>query len=342
MNSQYILKTIRPFVREDKLTYDDFDKVFGFLPRKEQYSIADSIQDDLHIELVDELAETTTEAVDAEIEPLIVRQAREIKMPNKLLIRMIQDGDKQARQDLCVKNRGLVESIASRCERHEKNFNTQLTFEDLTQEGFVGMLKAAERFDFSKETEFSTYATFWIEQAIQRAIYDTGLVIRLPVHLVEKIKTLNRLEKKFLQQGFSLRRRIELIAKETGWELEDVRHLFALSAAHLNITSLDAPVGEESDAPLENFIPDEKSTLEDDVELLLLREQIDAALSTLTEREQEVLKLRYGLEDGQERTLEDVGKIFNVTRERIRQIEAKALRKLRHPDRSKKLRDFLD
>lgn len=342
MNSQYILKTIRQFVRDNKLTYDDFDKVFGFLPRKEQYSIADAIQDDLHIELVDELEETPTEAVDVEIEPLIVRQAHEIKMPNKLLIRMIQDGDEQARQDLCVKNRGLVESIAARCERYEKKFNTQLMFEDLTQEGFVGMLKAAERFDFSKETEFSTYATWWIEQAIQRAIYDTGLVIRLPVHLVEKIKTLNRLEKKFLQQGFSLRRRIELIAQETGWELEDVRHLFALSAAHLNITSLDAPVGEESDAPLENFIPDEKSTLEDGVELLLLREQIDAALSTLTEREQEVLKLRYGLADGQERTLEEVGKIFNVTRERIRQIESKALRKLRHLDRSKKLREFLD
>lgn len=342
MNSQYILKTIRLFVRDNKLTYDDFDKVFGFLPRKEQYSIADAIQDDLNIELVDELEEVQLKEIPAKVEPLIVRQAREIKMPNKLLIRMIQDGDEQARQDLCVKNRGLVESIASRCERHEKNFNTQLTFDDLTQEGFVGMLKAAERFNFDQETEFSTYATFWIEQAIQRAIYDTGLVIRLPVHLVEKIKTLNRLEKKFLQQGFSLRRRIELIAQETGWELEDVRHLFALSAAHLNITSLDAPVGEESDAPLENFIPDEKSTLEDDVELLMLREQIDAALSTLTEREQEVLKLRFGLEDGQERTLEEVGKIFNVTRERIRQIESKALRKLRHPDRSKKLKDFLD
>ncbi len=343
MNTQYIFEQIKPCVSENKLTYDDFEKIFGFLPLKEQYAICYAIEDELKIELVDEINTTlVAEEIPAEIVPLIVKKPYEIKVPNKFLIRLIQDGDEQARQDLCVKNRGLVESIAARCERHEKNFNTQLTFDDLTQEGFVGMLKATKRFDFSKETEFSTYATFWIEQAIQRAIYDTGLVIRLPVHLVEKIKTLKRLEKKFLQQGFSLRRRIELIAKETGWELEDVRHLFALSAAHLNITSLDAPVGEDMDTPLADFIADEEETVDEKISFVLLKEQLDEVLSTLTPREGEVLRLRFGLEDGHERTLEEVGKIFNVTRERIRQIEAKALRKLRHPARSKNLKEFLD
>lgn len=154
MNSQYILKTIRPFVRDNKLTYDDFDKVFGFLPRKEQYSIADAIQDDLHIELVDELEE-----VPAKVEPIIIRQSQEIKMPNKLLIRMIQDGDEQARQDLCVKNSGLVEKIALK-------YKSRFKMANLIQAGNNGLIKADEEYTFDNGTDFDNYAAQIIEHEI--------------------------------------------------------------------------------------------------------------------------------------------------------------------------------
>ena len=340
INIEAIHKAIAPYAVNDEMTWDDFDKIFNFLPLKEQYPIAEAIQDNLKIEFVDEIisVEKISEAV--EVPALIFREAKEIKASNKVLIRLIQDGDIQARQDLCIKNRGLVEKFAA---RYEKLINTQLTFEDLTQEGFVGMLRAAEKFDFGKETEFSTYASQWIIQAITRAIYDTWLVIRLPVHMAEKIFKATRLEKIFLMQGLSLRRRIELIAQEMELKPEYVSYLFAVRAAYMNIVSLDKPVDEESDSLLRDFIED--TSTPDPAEIasvVLLREQLEAALSTLTPRERNVLILRYGLEDGHERTLEEVGKIFNVTRERIRQIESKALQKLRHPARSKKLKDFLE
>lgn len=340
MNSRYILKTIRPFVKDGKLTYDDFGKIFGFLPRKEQYPIAYAIQDDLQIELVDAIEEAAIEEVPAETAQLTVREAREIKMPNKLLIRMIQDGDEQARQDLCIKNRGLVEKFAM---QYWKKFPDKLELEDLRQEGNLGLIRAAERFSFDKATEFSTYATWWIVQQIMRAIADTGLAVRLPVHVFEQVLKASRLDQDFQVRGVAeLRKRLELIAQELETTAEDVLQLFKWRDVYFRLTSLDTPVGEETDVTLGDFIPDESSTLEEEVSLILLREQIDSALSTLTEREQEVLTLRFGLDDGKERTLEEVGKIFNVTRERIRQIESKALLKLRHPERSKKLRDFLD
>ena len=299
------------------------------------------IEEDLKIELVDEITSPPAKEAPDEVAPLISRQAREIKTSNKILIGLIQSGDEQARQDLCVKNRGLVEKFAG---RYEKIFSTQLTFEDLVQEGFVGMLKAAEKFDFSKETHFSTYATWWIIQAMTRAIADTGLTVRLPVHVVEKILRASRHEKIFLTQGFDLRRRIELIAQEMQMSPEEVSNLFALRAAYMNIISLDKPVDEEDgDSLLLDFIEDTNAPdPAEGASLMILKEQLEDVLNTLMPREKDVLKLRYGLNDGTERTLEEVGKIFNVTRERIRQIEAKALRKLRHPARSKKLREFLD
>ena len=256
------------------------------------------------------------------------------------MIALIQKGDEQARQDLCVKNRGLVESLAA---YYAKKFSGTLEFEDLVQEGNIGMLKAAEKFDCRKGYEFSTYATWWIIQSITRAIADTGLTVRLPVHIVEKIIKVNRLERNFLIQGFDLRRRIELIAKEMATTPEDISYLFSLRAVYLNIISLDKPIDEENDSLLRDFIEDKN--IPDPVEVasaLLLKEQLEDVLNTLTPREKDVLRLRYGLDDGRERTLEEIGKSFGVTRERIRQIETKALRKLRHPARSKKLKDFLD
>ena len=345
MNIEAIHKAIAPCVVNGEMTWDDFDKIFKFLPLKEQYPIAEAIQDNLKIEFVDEIISApeeilAEEKIPAEVAPLIFRETKEIKASNKILIRLIQDGDKQARQDLCIKNRRLVEKFAA---RYEKFLSTRLTFEDLTQEGFVGMLKAAEKFDFSEETEFSTYATFWIVQAITRAIYDTGLVIRLPVHMIEKINKASQREKIFLQQGLNLRRRIELVAQEMELKPEDVSYLFALRAAYMNIVSLDKPIEEDGDSLLRDFIEDANTPDPAEVTtFLLLKEELEKVLGTLTQRERTVLILRYGLEDGRERTLEEIGKSFNVTRERIRQIEAKALRKLRHPSRSKKLKDFLE
>lgn len=336
-----IRKAIRPHVIDGVLTYDNFERIFGFLPLKEQYSICYAIQDHLKIELVDEITFPPDEEISDEVAPLINRNPNEIKIPNKLLIKLIQDGDKQARQDLCVKNRRPVEKFAS---KYEKNFDSQLAFEDLVQEGTIGMLKAAEQFDFRKDTQFSTYASWWIIQSITRAIADTGLTVRLPVHVVEKILKASRHERLFMIQGFDLRRRIELIAQEMQTTLEEVSHLFALRAAYINIVSLDKPVDEkDGDSLLIDFIEDTNAlNPAEGVMVLILKEQLEEVLNALTPREKSVLKLRYGLEDGKEWTLEDIGKVFNVTRERIRQIEAKALRKLRHPARSKKLKDFLD
>ena len=339
MNTQYILKKIRPYVVDGKLTYDDFEKIFGFLPLKEQYPICYAVQDDLKIELVDEINfAPDEEEISEELEPLILREAREIKVPNKFLIRLIQNGDEQARQDLCVKNSRLVGKFAL---KYSELLSNKLEIEDLIQEGNIGLITAAEKFDFTKDTAFSTYAVYWIEQAVSRAIIDTGLTVRLPVHLVEKILKATKLDREFQMQNVDTRRRLELIAKEMETTEEEVRRFFKLRDVYLYIKSLDEPVNEESDTLLKDFIPDEKNPLEETVTLVLLREQLEKVLGTLTGREREVLNLRYGLEDGKERTLEEVGKIFDVTRERIRQIEAKALRKLRHPERLKKLRDFL-
>ena len=341
MNIDAISKEITPYVVNGELTYDDFDKIFGFLPRKEQYPIAYTIQDDLKIDLVDEITSAPVEEkVTDETMPLIFRTAREIPASNKILVDLIQSGDEQARQDLCIKNRGLVEKFAS---KYEKLLSTQLTFEDLVQEGFVGMLKAAEKFDIRRGYEFSTYATYWIVQAITRAIMYTGLTVRLPVHVVERILKATRLERNFLIEGFDLRRRIEFIAQEMATTPEEISHLFALRAAYLNIISLDKPVDEESDSLLRDLIEDtDTPDPADTASFMILKEQLEDVLNTLTPREKDVLKLRYGLEDGCERTLEDVGKNFGLTRERIRQIEAEALRKLRHLEHSKKLKDFLD
>ena len=341
MNTQYIAKEIRPYVADNKLTYDDFDKVFGFLPLKEQYQICYAIQDDLKIELVDEIdCAPAEEELPAEVESLIVKQPHEIKVPNKFLIRLIQDGDDQARQDLCVKNSGLVGKFAV---KYWKKFASALDLEDLMQEGFAGMLKAAERFDFSQGTAFSTYASWWIMQHIMRAIADTGLIVRLPVHLVEKILKATEIDRQLQLQDVEVRQRLELIAAEMETTSEEVRNFFKLRDIYLHIKSLDTPVSEDNESTLADFIPDDETPAPfDAVAFTLLKEQLDDLLATLTPREKNVLRLRYGLEDGRERTLEEVGKSFNVTRERIRQIEAQALRKLRHPARARKLRDFLD
>lgn len=395
MNSEKILQMIKPYVKGNQLTYDDFEKIFDMLTRREKYLVSDLVQEQLKISLVDEISflsnneeiieETTLQMILPYVEnkqltydefekifksfsrnekyfivrfieeklkfslvdektlppemPLISRTAKKIKLSNNMLVSLVKNGDRQALQDLCIKNRGLVDKYA---QLYSEKFSRRLDFEDLEQLGMLAIIEATKRFDFSKETQFSTYATYWIWQIMNRSVIDTGFMVRLPVHIFEKIKKARALDLKFYKQGKNNSERLKLIAAEINLTLEGTRKLFALYNAFINIKSLDEPIGEDEDTARIELLPTEnQESPEDVITKGELREKIDELLETLTDREKKVLVLRYGLEDNRERTLEEIGKIFNLTRERIRQIEVKALKKLRHPSRSKKLKDFV-
>ena len=339
---------ISDFFADMQLDSDKFEKILDFLEANniDVLRITDDDADDDILLEVDDDDEIEVEKIDlsvpdgVSIEDPVRMYLKEIgKVPllsaeeEIELAKRIELGDQEAKKRLAEANLRLVVSIAKRY------VGRGILFLDLIQEGNLGLIKAVEKFDYRKGYKFSTYATWWIRQAITRAIADQARTIRIPVHMVETINKLIRVSRQLLQE-LGREPTPEEIAAEMNMPVERVREILKISQEPV---SLETPIGEEEDSHLGDFIQDDNVPVPADAAAFtLLKEQLEEVLGTLTEREQKVLTLRFGLEDGRARTLEEVGREFNVTRERIRQIEAKALRKLRHPSRSRKLKDYLE
>ena len=345
---------ISDYFKDQPLDAEQMDKIFDFLEasgvdvlRITENSADDlMLDDDMDIDGLDDEEEVELDKIDlsvpegVSIEDPVRMYLKEIgKVPllsaeeEIELAKKMEQGDENAKKRLVEANLRLVVSIAKRY------VGRGMLFLDLIQEGNLGLIKAVEKFDYRKGYKFSTYATWWIRQAITRAIADQARTIRIPVHMVETINKLIRVSRQLLQE-LGREPTPEEIAEEMDMPVDRVREILKISQEPV---SLETPIGEEEDSHLGDFIQDDNVPVPADAAAFtLLKEQLVEVLGTLTEREQKVLRLRFGLDDGRARTLEEVGKEFNVTRERIRQIEAKALRKLRHPSRSRKLKDYLD
>ena len=339
---------ISDFFADMQLDAEKFEKILDFLEANniDVLRITDDDSDEDILLEVDDEEEIEVEKIDlsvpdgVSIEDPVRMYLKEIgKVPllsaeeEIELAKRMELGDQEAKKRLAEANLRLVVSIAKRY------VGRGMLFLDLIQEGNLGLIKAVEKFDYRKGYKFSTYATWWIRQAITRAIADQARTIRIPVHMVETINKLIRVSRQLLQE-LGREPTPEEIAAEMNMPVERVREILKISQEPV---SLETPIGEEEDSHLGDFIQDDNVPVPADAAAFtLLKEQLEEVLGTLTEREQKVLTLRFGLEDGRARTLEEVGKEFNVTRERIRQIEAKALRKLRHPSRSRKLKDYLE
>jgi len=333
-------KQIMDALEELELDQEQVEKIYD---RIEELNIDVVEEVELPEDINKEIAEITTKLAAVEgvnIDDPVRMYLKEIgKVPlltaaeEVEIAQRMAEGDEDAKHELAEANLRLVVSIAKRY------VGRGMLFLDLIQEGNLGLIKAVEKFDYKKGYKFSTYATWWIRQAITRAIADQARTIRIPVHMVETINKLIRVNRQLVQE-YGRDPRPDEIAKEMGITEEKVREIIKIAQEPV---SLETPIGEEDDSHLGDFIPDDDAPAPAEaVAVTLLKEQLMDVLDSLTPREAKVLRLRYGLDDGKARTLEEVGKEFNVTRERIRQIEAKALRKLRHPSRSKRLKDFLE
>lgn len=366
MNEEIILGMAQPYVKDGAITYDEFENIYSILSLREQYAVIDILfrnginlvdkqidEEALILDVEDETEDDFNEDFEvlydesmfkdksqseASFDHLVIN--KNIRQSNEILCSLIQEGNRQAVQDLCVKNKRLVDKYVL---AYENRYGNRLDFEDLEQVGFIGLIKAAHRYSIQTGTAFSTYAVFWIKQSISREIMDNGYAIRIPVHMMERINKVIASDNKFAGQGMALPERIQCMAEELGYSEDIIRECLILKNNYLSYTSLDTPIGEENDSMLGDFIPDEEETsVEKIVADKLLRQELETAMATLTPREQRILKLRFGWDDGKSKTLEEIGTYFNITRERIRQIEAKALRKMRHPSRSKHLKPFLE
>ena len=343
------VQEINDFFADMELSAEQMEKVFEYLEGHNIDVLRITADTDDDVDIDNMIAEE--EEVDMENIDLSVPEGVSIEDPVRMYLKEIgkvpllsaereielakrmEEGDEDAKKELAEANLRLVVSIAKRY------VGRGMLFLDLIQEGNLGLIKAVEKFDYHKGYKFSTYATWWIRQAITRAIADQARTIRIPVHMVETINKLIRVSRQLLQE-LGREPLPEEIAKELDMPVERVREILKISQEPV---SLETPIGEEEDSHLGDFIQDDNVPVPAEAAAqTLLKEQLDEVLDTLTEREQKVLRLRFGMNDGRARTLEEVGKEFDVTRERIRQIEAKALRKLRHPSRSRKLRDYLD
>lgn len=343
------VQEINDFFADMELSAEQMEKVFEYLEGHNIDVLRITADTDDDVDIDNMIAEE--EEVDMENIDLSVPEGVSIEDPVRMYLKEIgkvpllsaereielakrmEEGDEDAKKELAEANLRLVVSIAKRY------VGRGMLFLDLIQEGNLGLIKAVEKFDYHKGYKFSTYATWWIRQAITRAIADQARTIRIPVHMVETINKLIRVSRQLLQE-LGREPTPEEIAAELDMPVERVREILKISQEPV---SLETPIGEEEDSHLGDFIQDDNVPVPAEAAAqTLLKEQLDEVLDTLTEREQKVLRLRFGMDDGRARTLEEVGKEFDVTRERIRQIEAKALRKLRHPSRSRKLRDYLD
>jgi RNA polymerase sigma factor, sigma-70 family len=371
MNKQLIIDMARPYVKDGFITYEEFDHIYEMLSLKEKYAVVDilynngidlidadeqadgekfvlDMDDDVYDGSEDEAADDKFEVLyddglfrdtgfkSQKPEPVVVN--KDVKQSNEILCVMIQQGNLQAEQDLCVKNKKLVDKYVL---AYEKRYRHRLDFDDLEQAGFIGLITAAKKFDISMGYSFSTYAVWWIKQAITREIMDHGFVIRIPVHMMERISKVATIENRFSE--LNREERIVKVMDETGYKEERVRECMMLKEYVLTYSSLNVTVGEDETVELGEFLSDDGVIpIEEMVENRELRRILDDVLDTLTEKEKKVIRLRFGLEDNRHWTLEEVGKLFNVTRERIRQIESKALRKLRHPSRLHNIKSFLE